>query len=176
MALAPWVLLPLVSGSREGSVRRAAAPQRARRGLLRRRQRGRRRGGAPARRDLAAHPRSPGPRRWRLLGWWTLFTVLATAWWSGPLLLLGRYAPPFLDYIENAAITTLPTDLTRSLLGVSDWVAYFGGPDFGCRPPRRRHAVPPARRGRRRRARAGRHVPAAATRTGGSWSGACWSG
>ena len=58
--------------------------------------------------------------------------MLATAWWSGPLLLLGRYAPPFLDYIENASITTLPTDLTRTLLGVSDWVAYFGGPDFGA--------------------------------------------
>ena len=31
MALAPWVLLPLVTGSREGSVRRAAARQRPRR-------------------------------------------------------------------------------------------------------------------------------------------------
>jgi len=75
--------------------------------------------------------RAPGPRRWRLLGWWTGLTVLATAWWSGPLLLMGRYSPPFLDYIENATITTRPTDLTRTLLGVSDWVAYFGGPDFG---------------------------------------------
>ena len=131
MALAPWVLLPLVRGSKEGSVRRAAAASALVVGCC---------GGVNAVAVAAVLPlgviwlltREPGPRRWRLLGWWTLFTVLATAWWSGPLILLGRYAPPFLDYIENATITTLPTDLTRSLLGVSDWVAYFGGPDFGA--------------------------------------------
>jgi arabinofuranan 3-O-arabinosyltransferase len=129
MALAPWVLLPLVRGSREGSVRRAAATSALVVACC---------GGVNAVAVAAVLPlgviwlltRGPGPRRWPLLGWWTLFTVLATAWWSGPLLLLGRYAPPFLDYIENAAITTLPTDLTRSLLGVSTWTAYFGGPDF----------------------------------------------
>jgi arabinofuranan 3-O-arabinosyltransferase len=131
MALAPWVLLPLVRGSQKGSVRRAAATSALVVGCC---------GGVNAVAVAAVLPlgviwlltREPGPRRWRLLGWWTLFTVLATAWWSGPLLLLGRYAPPFLDYIENATITTLPTDLTRSLLGISDWVAYFGGPDFGA--------------------------------------------
>src|SRR3954471_2881697 len=129
MALAPWVLLPLVKGSREGSVRRAAATSALVVACC---------GGVNAVAVAAVLPlgviwiltRRPGPRRWPLLGWWTLFTVLATAWWSGPLLLLGRYAPPFLDYIENATITTLPTDLTRTLLGVSDWVAYFGGDDF----------------------------------------------
>jgi arabinofuranan 3-O-arabinosyltransferase len=122
MALAPWVLLPLVTGSREGSVRRAAALSALVVACC---------GGVNAVAVAAVLPlgaiwlltREPGPRRWPLLGWWTLFTVLATAWWSGPLVLLGRYAPPFLDYIENARITTLPTDLTRSLLGVSDWVA-----------------------------------------------------
>ena len=38
--------------------------------LLRRRERRRRRGGAAARRDLDPD-RGRGPRRWRLLGWWT---------------------------------------------------------------------------------------------------------
>ena len=33
-----------------------------------------------------------------------------------PLLLLGRYSVPFLDYIENATITTVPTDLARTLV------------------------------------------------------------
>src|SRR6185312_9612303 len=89
MALAPWVLLPLVRGSKEGSVRRAAAASALVVGCC---------GGVNAVAVAAVLPlgviwlltREPGPRRWRLLGWWTLFTALATAWWSGPLLLLGR--------------------------------------------------------------------------------------
>ncbi|MGB0099908.1 MAG: alpha-(1-_3)-arabinofuranosyltransferase family protein, partial [Nocardioides sp.] len=40
------------------------------------------------------------------------------------------YSVPFLDYIENATITTVPTDLARTALGHSDWVAYFAGIDF----------------------------------------------
>ncbi|HET8559203.1 MAG TPA: alpha-(1-_3)-arabinofuranosyltransferase family protein [Marmoricola sp.] len=129
MALAPWVLLPLVRGTREGSVRRAAALSALVVVCC---------GGVNAIAVAAVVPlgliwiltRAAGPRRWRLLGWWILFTFLGTVWWSGPLLLMGRYAPPFLDYIENASITTLPTDVTRTLVGISDWVAYFGGQDF----------------------------------------------
>lgn len=131
MALAPWVLLPLVTGSQRGSVRRAAALSALVVACC---------GGVNAVAVAATLPlgviwiltRAAGPRKWPLLGWWVLFTGLATAWWSGPLLLLGRYSPPFLDYIENATITTLPTDLTRSLLGESDWVAYFAATDYSA--------------------------------------------
>ena len=56
--------------------------------------------------------------------------MLATAWWWLPLLLLGRYSVPFLDYIENATITTVPTDLAHTLVGEADWVAYFAGIDY----------------------------------------------
>ncbi|SFC02640.1 arabinofuranan 3-O-arabinosyltransferase [Nocardioides terrae] len=129
MALAPWVLLPLVRGSREGSVRRAAALSALVVATC---------GGVNAVAVAAVLPlgviwivtRDRGPRRWRLLGWWTLFTALATLWWSLPLLLLGRYSAPFLDYIENAGITTVPTGLGRTLVGTSDWVAYFTGIDY----------------------------------------------
>jgi arabinofuranan 3-O-arabinosyltransferase len=129
MALAPWVLLPLVHASVRGSVRRAAALSALVVATC---------GGVNAVAVAAVLPlgvvfvvtRARGPRRWRLLGWWTLFTVLATAWWWLPLLVLGRYSVPFLDYIENATITTVPTDLARSLVGESDWVAYFAGIDF----------------------------------------------
>lgn len=129
MALAPWVLLPLVRGSREGSVRRAAAWSALVVACC---------GGVNAVAVAAVLPlgvvwiltRAHGRRKWPLLGWWTLFTVMATLWWSAPLLFVGRYSVPFLDYIENATITTVPTDLARSLLGQSDWVAYFAGIDY----------------------------------------------
>jgi arabinofuranan 3-O-arabinosyltransferase len=129
MALAPWVLLPLVHAAERGSVRRAAALSALAVATC---------GGVNAIAVAAVLPlgvvfiltRGRGPRRWRLLAWWTLFTMLATAWWWLPLLLLGRYSVPFLDYIENATITTVPTDLARTLVGESDWVAYFAGIDF----------------------------------------------
>ncbi len=129
MALAPWVLLPLVHAAERGSVRRAAALSALAVATC---------GGVNAVAVAAVLPlgvvfivtRGRGPRRWRLLTWWTLFTMLATAWWWLPLLLLGRYSVPFLDYIENATITTVPTDLARTLVGESDWVAYFAGIDF----------------------------------------------
>jgi arabinofuranan 3-O-arabinosyltransferase len=60
-----------------------------------------------------------------LLGWWLLSTLLACAWWLGPLLLLGRYSPPFLDFIETASATTFPTGWANSLRGADHWVAYF---------------------------------------------------
>ncbi|GAA4759080.1 alpha-(1-_3)-arabinofuranosyltransferase [Nocardioides endophyticus] len=129
MALAPWVLIPLVRGSREGSVRRAAAVSALVVATC---------GGVNAIAVAAVLPlgviwlltRAAGPRKWRLLGWWTLFTGLATLWWSLPLLVMGRYSAPFLDYIENATVTTVPTDLARTLAGTSDWVAYFAGIDY----------------------------------------------
>nr|WP_281380927.1 alpha-(1->3)-arabinofuranosyltransferase family protein [Nocardioides panaciterrulae] len=129
MALAPWVLLPLITASERGSVRRGAALSALVVATC---------GGVNAVAVAAVLPlgvlwiltRSAGPRKWPLLGWWTLFTGLATFWWVGPLLVLGRYSPPFLDYIENATITTVPTGLARTLVGTSDWVAYFAGIDY----------------------------------------------
>jgi arabinofuranan 3-O-arabinosyltransferase len=129
MALAPWVLLPLVRASETGSVRRGAAVSALVVACC---------GGVNAVAVAAVLPlgviwivtRQRGPRRWRLLTWWSALTVAATAWWWGPLLLMGRYSAPFLDYIENATITSVPTDLSRTLLGVSDWVAYFAGYDY----------------------------------------------
>jgi arabinofuranan 3-O-arabinosyltransferase len=65
-----------------------------------------------------------GARRFAVLVLWGVLTILATLWWTIPLLLQGRYIPPFLDYIETAAVTASTTGLLPTLLGTSDWVAY----------------------------------------------------
>ena len=159
MALAPWVLLPLVRGSKEGSVRRAAAASALVVGCC---------GGVnavavaavlPARRDLAADPRAR-PAALAAAG---LVDVVHRARDR----LVERAAAPARPL--RAAVPRLhrerldhhpadrpdPQPAGRLRLGrLLRWAR------LRCRPPRRRYAVPPGRRGPRRRARAGRDVPA----------------
>ncbi|HEX6075465.1 MAG TPA: alpha-(1-_3)-arabinofuranosyltransferase [Micromonosporaceae bacterium] len=118
----PWVLLPLVCAQRLGP-RRAALLSGV--GVLFM-------GGVNAAMVLMALP-LPGiwllTRRWdrehvRLVVWWTVAVVAATLWWVIPLLMLGRYSIPFLDYIESAENTTAPLSLFQALRGTNQWVAY----------------------------------------------------
>ncbi|MEO9237309.1 MAG: alpha-(1-_3)-arabinofuranosyltransferase family protein, partial [Jatrophihabitantaceae bacterium] len=125
VAALPWILLPLVTGARAGLPRRSAA--RSGVGLLFA-------GGVNAAASLAVLPvpalwlltRARGPRRAALIRWWLLALVLASLWWVLPLLLLGSYSPPFLNWIESASTTTLPTSLSASLRGVDHWESYLG--------------------------------------------------
>ncbi len=126
MCLAPWVLVPLVAASKDGDERRAGLRSAAVVLCM---------GGVNAVATAAALPpavlwlltRSRGPRRRRLMTWWTVGVALATAWWVLPLLLLGRYSPDFLSYIESANVTTGPTALVETLRGTSAWLAYVTG-------------------------------------------------
>jgi arabinofuranan 3-O-arabinosyltransferase len=125
VAALPWVLLPLIGAAGSGSPRRAAA--RSGVALLFA-------GGVNAAATLAILPapvlylltRSRGPRRRALIGWWAGAVVLACLWWAVPLVQLGRYSPPFLDWIESSSTTTLPTSLLASLRGVDHWESYLG--------------------------------------------------
>ena len=122
-ALSPWILLPLVRGSARGDPRRhaltsallfacvGAVNAAATIGAL-----------LPAVLWLASRRR--GPRRRQLTQWWVAGVALASTWWVLPLLVLARYAYPFLDYIESARTTTSVTSVPNVLRGVSDWVAF----------------------------------------------------
>ena len=64
--------------------------------------------------------------RWwrRALTWWSLLAVfLATAWWLGPLVVLGRYSPPFMDWIETSSVVSGPVGLLDVARGTTHWLA-----------------------------------------------------
>jgi len=56
---------------------------------------------------------------------WGAAVAAATAWWSLPLLLQGKYAFNFLPYIEQAGTTTATASAATVLRGAGNWVAYF---------------------------------------------------
>jgi arabinofuranan 3-O-arabinosyltransferase len=70
-------------------------------------------------------------RRWsrRLLDAvaWTSLVTVACLWWLLPLILMGSYAPPFLDFIESSHNTASSIGWLTSLRGTSHWVAFFPG-------------------------------------------------
>jgi arabinofuranan 3-O-arabinosyltransferase len=127
----PWMILPLVIGSREGSPRRAAARSGIAIALM---------GGSNAVVVLAVMPmaiiwlltRRPGPRRRALIGWWLVAAGLACFWWVVPTLFVGKYGYNYLPYTETSATTTHTASLFESLRGASDWLEYFnlGGAYF----------------------------------------------
>jgi arabinofuranan 3-O-arabinosyltransferase len=124
VALAPWVLLPLIHGSRGGSPRRAAA----RSGLFIAGI-----GAVNATSTLGALPlslvflltRSRGARRRQLLGWWLLAVLLATLWWLIPLLLQARYGLDFVPFTETARVTTATTSAHEVIRGSGYWLSYL---------------------------------------------------
>jgi arabinofuranan 3-O-arabinosyltransferase len=127
MAMAPWVLLPLVRyGMQGGDPRRAAARSGAALLLV---------GAVNAVATIAVLV-LPAlyllSRRWdrrtvRLAAWWVLSVVLASLWWVVALLLLGRYSAPFLDWIESSSVSTFPASVANSARGTTAWLAYFAG-------------------------------------------------
>ncbi|QFQ30083.2 DUF3367 domain-containing protein [Janibacter melonis] len=66
-----------------------------------------------------------GRTRRRAAGLWLLAVLAGSAWWLAPLLVLGRYSYPFLDYIELAATTTGVTGAVNVLRGADHWLAYI---------------------------------------------------
>ena len=122
MAIAPWVLVPLVRVAPGGERRAAARSAMAVLAV----------GGINA---VATAAVLPLPVLWlltrrrnlRLLAWWCLGTILASVWWVVPLLTLGQYSPPFLNWIESASVTTAGASMTEALRGTTQWIAGLTG-------------------------------------------------
>ncbi|MDO4762556.1 MAG: alpha-(1-_3)-arabinofuranosyltransferase family protein [Corynebacterium sp.] len=56
---------------------------------------------------------------------WILGCILVCAWWLWPLILLGRFSPPFTDFIENAHVTTRWLNLAEILRGTTSWTPFI---------------------------------------------------
>ncbi len=127
MAMAPWVLAPLVRhGMQGGDPRRTAARSGAALLLV---------GAVNAVATIAVLVLPAVyllSRRWsrdtlRLAAWWAVAVVLASLWWLVALLLLGRFSPPFLDWIESSSVSTFPASVANSARGTTAWLAWFAG-------------------------------------------------
>nr|WP_238580794.1 alpha-(1->3)-arabinofuranosyltransferase [Streptomonospora alba] len=124
MMLLPWIMLPLVHGTRRGRPPMRSAMLSALAFLFC--------GGTNAASELAVLvvpliyllTRAPGPRKRRLLTWWLTALFLVSFWWLVPLLLMGRYVFSFMPYTEDAATTTQITTLTNALRGADNWMGY----------------------------------------------------
>lgn len=67
-------------------------------------------------------------RNWAVFtGWWLVGGILACLWWIGPLLILGKYSPPFLEFIESAGVTTCWSNLAETLRGTTSWTPFVSG-------------------------------------------------
>lgn len=58
------------------------------------------------------------------LALWGLGVLAVNAWWIGPLLVLGKYAPPFTEFIESAAVTTSWLNPVEILRGTTSWTPF----------------------------------------------------
>ncbi|EAP99242.1 hypothetical protein JNB_03700 [Janibacter sp. HTCC2649] len=67
------------------------------------------------------------PRWWRQpVTWvWGVAVAAATSWWVVPLVTMGRYSPPFLNWIENANAVSSQITLLDVLRGTTHWLGHL---------------------------------------------------
>ena len=79
----------------------------------------------------------------RFLAWWVGAVAVACTWWLLPLLTLGRFSPPFYEYVESASNTTGVIGWSEALRGGSHWVAYITAGGRGWWPAAYAYAFEP---------------------------------
>jgi arabinofuranan 3-O-arabinosyltransferase len=126
MAVAPWVVLPLVvPGPRtwRWRITRSALAFAAVGGVNAVAS-----GAALVLPTLWFATRKPAREAALHFGAWLAAVVAVSIWWLVPLALLGRYSPPFLDWIENAPVTTAFASPFEAVRGTTPWLNYLSGP------------------------------------------------
>ena len=128
IALAPWILLPLVqltharaTSDHPPSPRRAAARSALALTCA---------GGINATATLAAAilpaawilTQLRGRVRTSTAAWWGVLAAGSTAWWWGPLLVQSKYGIAFDKYTERAAITTATSSVLEVVRGTHYWL------------------------------------------------------
>ncbi|MHA2789983.1 alpha-(1-_3)-arabinofuranosyltransferase domain-containing protein [Corynebacterium sp. S7] len=63
-------------------------------------------------------------KQFKALAIWLAGCAAVSAWWIGPLLVLGRYSPPFTDYIESSYTTTYWLNLAEIFRGTTSWAPF----------------------------------------------------
>ena len=115
--LAPWVVLPFLRAGR--LTWRDAAPSVVAVACM---------GAVNATATLAACLPAGLVLVWRRAGRaglaWLAGCAAVSAWWIVPLLILGRYAPPFTEFIESAGVTTRWLNLVEILRGTTSWAPF----------------------------------------------------
>lgn len=112
--LAPWVLVPLLR--RDTITGRDIAAATVPIALM---------GAVNATATLAACIPAGLVILWRRQGWLLIPAAVAvSAWWIGPLLVLGKYSPPFTDFIESSYVTTRWLNLLEILRGTTHWTPF----------------------------------------------------
>lgn len=115
--LAPWVVLPFLRAGR--LTWRDAAPSVVAVACM---------GAVNATATLAACLPAGLVLVWRRAGRtglaWLAGCAAVSAWWIVPLLILGRYAPPFTEFIESAGVTTRWLNLAEILRGTTSWAPF----------------------------------------------------
>jgi arabinofuranan 3-O-arabinosyltransferase len=66
-----------------------------------------------------------GAAPWTFVLWWGGLMAVVNFWWLSALLTLGKYSPPFFDYVEDARTTTATAGFAASLRGGNNWVNYI---------------------------------------------------
>jgi arabinofuranan 3-O-arabinosyltransferase len=120
----PWMLRPLITGSRGGSPRSAAARSGVAVAFM---------GGVNAAVTFATFPvallwfatRQKGQRRRQLFGWWIVAVVLATFWWLVSVALDGKYGFNYLPFTETSIVTTGTASAFEAVRGASYWLDYY---------------------------------------------------